>query len=261
MKIFSVNILLLLGWVVFFTFSGYGQNPGKHIRQGNKHFEDNDYAKAETSYLKALEIDTGYIAGRFNRADALYQQGNYEQAAKIFHSLTETALDENNKASVWHNLGNSFMEAKQYSQAVSSYKNALRNNPDDVDTKYNLTYALEKLKEQQQKQQQNKDKNQDQKDKNQDKEQNKEKNSDQNKNNKDQQDKQNKKSDQEKNDEKQKQPKNKDGEQKQQPEPRKISKNEARRMLQALKNNEKETLKKLKRIKAKGQEIDVEKDW
>lgn len=256
MKSLSGSIMFLMGLMI--SLAGMAQNPAKHIREGNDYFEEKDYAKAETSYLKALETDTGYVAGQFNRADALYKQEKYQQAAKIFNSLTEKDLSENDQAAVWHNLGNSLVEGNQFGPAAEAYKNALRRNPTDVDTKYNLTYALEKLKDQQKKnQKKNQDKNQDKK---QDKDQ-----QDKEKKKQDQQNKDKKKQDQDKKNKdqnKQNQPQDKKkGEQQKQPQPRKISKNEARRMLEALKNNEKQTLKKLKRIKAKGQEVDVEKDW
>jgi tetratricopeptide (TPR) repeat protein len=258
MKSLSGSFMFLVGLV--FTMGAMAQNPGKHIREGNEHFENEEFSKAETSYLKALETDTGYVAGRFNRADALYKQEKYQEAAQIFNSLTESGLTDKDQAAVWHNLGNSLVQGKQYGPAAEAYKNALRKVPSDHDTKYNLTYALEKLKEQQnqQKNQDNKDQNKDQK-----KDQEKKDNKNQDKKNKDKQKQdQNKDTQEQNNKDKQNQPQDKQKDQKEkQPQPRKISKNEARRMLEALKNNEKQTLKKLKRIKAKGQEVDVEKDW
>lgn len=258
MKTLSGSFMFVVGLV--FTMSAMAQNPGKHIREGNEHFENEEFSKAETSYLKALETDTGYLAGRFNRADALYKQGSYQEAAQIFNSLTESGLNDKDQAAVWHNLGNSLVQGKQYGPAAEAYKNALRKVPSDHDTKYNLTYALEKLKEQQK---QNQQKNQDNKEQNKDQKKDQKNDKNQDKNNQDKQKKdQNKDKQEQNNKDKQKQPQDQKKDEKQkQPQPRKISKNEARRMLEALKNNEKQTLKKLKRIKAKGQEVDVEKDW
>lgn len=258
MKTLSGSFLFLLG--LMFTVGTMAQNPGKNIREGNEYFENEKFSKAETSYLKALETDTGYIAGRFNRADALYEQDKYQEAAQIFKSLSESDLTDKDQAAVWHNLGNSLVQGKQYGPAAEAYKNALRKAPSDHDTKYNLSYALEKLeeKQKQQKNQDNKDQNKDQK---KDKEKKDNKNQDKEKQDKNKKD-QNKDKQDQNNKDKQKQPQDqKKDEKQQQPQPRKISKNEARRMLEALKNNEKQTLKKLKRIKAKGQEVDVEKDW
>lgn len=262
----AIHIILFLS-VLLTSLALSGQNPGKHIRKGNDLYEKQEFNKAETNYLKALESDSTDVRALFNRADALYQQDNYMEAGQLFEKLTKKPLSEKDQASVWHNLGNSFLESKKYKEAVEAYRQALRKNPSDMDTKYNLTYAMEKLKEQQKKQQ-NKKKNQ-----NQDKE---------NKDNKDKKDKQkdqDKKEQQKKNQDKQKQNQNQDQKKKeqqknqkkdeqkdqkkqqQQPQPKKISKQDAKRMLQALKNNEKNTLKKLKKKKAKGQQVETEKDW
>jgi len=253
MKLRIIFLLLGLFPAVFVT----GQNPDKYIRQGNDLYGENKFNEAETNYLKALETDSSDIRALFNRADALYQQENYNQAGKIFNNLTKKPLSEDDQASIWHNMGNTKVESKQYKEAVDAYKKALRKNPSDMDTKYNLSYALKKLKDQQQKK---KNKNQDQK-------QNKDKNK-KNKNRQDQQkNKDNQNRDQKQDKDKQKQQKNnqdqkKKGEQKkQQPQPQKISKEDAKRMLQALKNNEKNTLKKLKKKNARGQEVETEKDW
>jgi len=256
MKTVTVNSVILLGWLLAISVAGYTQNPDKFIRQGNKFYEENDYSKAETSYLKALETDSTYIKGLYNRADALYEQEEYGEAAKLLNTLTNKDLAKNDLAATWHNLGNSMVKARDYQKAVEAYKNALRNNPDDKDTKYNLTYALEKLKEQkEQKQDKNNQQNEDKDEQDQQKD-----NKQQDQQNKDNQEKDNKnqEKDQEKN---QKQSDKQDDKQKQQPQPKQISRQDAERMLQALKNSEKETMKDLKRIKAKGEKTATEKDW
>lgn len=255
MKTVSGYSILLTGWLLALAVAGYAQNPEKHIRQGNQYYEEQDFTRAETSYLKALETDSTHIKGLYNRADALYEQEEYGEAAKIFSNLSNRDISKHDLAATWHNLGNSMVKAQDYQKAVEAYKNALRNNPDDRDTKYNLTYALEKLKEQEQQQQ--KDQNQEN---NQDKDKDSQEKNDQQKKDQDQ------KQDQEKNknkdsDNQQPDQKDKQEEQKQQPQPEKISRKDAERMLQALKNNEKETMKDLKRIKAKGEKTTSEKDW
>lgn len=263
-KIYITAVFLI---AVLLSGGVSAQNPNRHIRKGNDLYEEKKYNKAETSYLKALESDSNYVKGLFNRADALYQQENYKEAGRLFEKLTRQPLSEQDQASVWHNMGNTFLKNKKYKDAIEAYKNALRNSPSDMDTKYNLSYAIEKLKDRQKKQQnknkQNKN-NKNNKEKNKDK--NKEKSQDKQKQNKDQQNKQ-KQNKQDKQEQKQDQKQNKqqneqnDQKKQQKPQPRKISKQDAKRMLQALKNNEKNTLKKLKRLKGKGKEIETDKDW
>ncbi|MCF8307602.1 MAG: tetratricopeptide repeat protein [Bacteroidales bacterium] len=257
------GVLLVLGLVS--VIAGSAQNPNKHVREGNELYEKKKFKEAETNYLKALKTDSTAINALFNRADALYQQEKYKEAGKIFDELTTKPLSGKDEASVWHNLGNTMVKSKNYKNAIEAYKKALKKQPSDMDTKYNLSYAMEKLK-QQQKKQQNKNKNQQDKKDKQDKQKSKQK-QDSKKDKQQQQNKQKQQQDQQKqkqkqNRDKQKQAKKKDQSKKQkQQKARKISKEDAKRMLEALKNNEKVLMKKLKRKKKKGQEVETEKDW
>lgn len=220
--------------ILFFSLYGFSQKDVKLLRQGNKSYDQGKYKEAEVDYRRALEINKESDKGKFNLGAAVYQEKNFNEATKIFEDLSGKQLDKSTKAKVYHNYGNSLLEAKQYEQSIAAYKNSLLSNPADKDTKYNLEYAKSMLKKQQQQQDKNQDKkNQDKKD--QDKK-------DQNNQNKEQQNK-----DQNKN---QSQDQNK-----------KISKEDAERMLEALKNHEKKTMAKLKKSKAKVQQSVIEKDW
>jgi Ca-activated chloride channel homolog len=220
--------------ILFVSLNGFSQKDVKLLRNGNKLYDKGNYKEAEVNYRKALEINKESDKGKFNLGAAVYQEKNFNEASKIFEDLSGKQLDKATKAKIYHNYGNSLLESKQYEQSIAAYKNSLLNNPSDKDTKYNLEYARSMLKKQQQQQQQKQqDKNQDKKD--QDKK-------DQENQNKEQQNK-----DQNKN---QPQDQNK-----------KISKEDAERMLEALKNDEKKTMAKLKKSKAKVQQTVIEKDW
>ena len=220
--------------ILFISLSGFAQKDVKLLREGNKLYDKGKYKEAEVDYRKALEINKESDKGKFNLGTAVYKEKNFNEATKIFEDLSGRQLDKQTKAKVYHNYGNSLLEAKQYDQSIAAYKNSLLNNPADKDTKYNLEYARSMLKKQQQQQkQQQQDKKQDKKD--QDKK-------DQNNQNKDQQNK-----DQNKN--------------QQQDQNKKISKDDAERMLEALKNHEKKTMSKVKKSKVKVQETVIEKDW
>jgi Ca-activated chloride channel family protein len=137
------------------------------------------------------------------------------------------------------------LQNKKLEESIEAYKKALLNNPKDEETRYNLAYAQDKLKQQQQ--QKNKD-NKDKKDqdkKNQDKKDQDKNKDDKNKDNKD--NKNQDKKDQDKKD--------------QQDQPNKLSKQDAERMLDALNNNEKQTQDKLKNKKLKGGKLNISKDW
>ncbi len=261
-----------------FSINGFSQNENSLIREGNKLFEEKKYPEAEIEYRKSLEVAPKSFKGNFNLADALYEQKNYEEASKLFNDIASKNLSKKVKADAYHNLGNSLLDQQKIEESIEAYKNALRNNPKDKETKYNLEYAKQLLKKQQQQQDQNKDnkdqqdkdkqdENKDKQDQNKDeKEQNQDKqdqNKDQQEKNEDKQDENKDKQEQNQDQQKQEQDKqDKQDQQKQQPKPKEISKKDAERMLQALKNGEKETLEKLKKAKAaKAQRVKIEKDW
>ena len=93
--------------------------------------------------------------------------------------MNDTTRTELERGDVAYNLGNTQFAQQKYKEALSSYRMAMRCNPNDEDAKYNYAFTkrlLQQQEQQQQQQQQNQDKNQD----------NKEQNSDQNKDNQDQ---------------------------------------------------------------------------
>jgi tetratricopeptide (TPR) repeat protein len=228
MRYVFISILLIL-----MATEAFPQKENSLLRQGNRKFDAGDFKEAEKDYRKALELNKESLPGQFNLGTAVFKNNNYEEAAKIFGSLADRNTSRLVKSEVLHNLGNSYLQSKEYEKSISAYKNALMNNPKNVDTKYNLEYAKMMLKKQQQQQQQNKD-NKDKKD-----------------DKKDEQDKKDQNKDQDKKNNQQKQPQDQ----------RKISKEDAERMLEALKNDEKKTMQKVKKQQAKVQVTGIEKDW
>ena len=227
-----VTILVFIILLSACGMASFAQKERKLIREGNSFYEKGKFKEAEMNYRKALDANKNSTRGLFNLGDAVYQQKNFEESSKIFGNLAGSKLPSTDKANVFHNLGNSLLEAKDYEKSILAYQNALLNNPSDMDTKYNLEYAklMMKKQQQQQKQQQQKKKDQQNKDK---KDQKKnEQNKDQKSDKKDQQD-----------------------------QSKKISKEDADRMLEAMKKDEKKTLQKLKKDKAKVQQVLIEKDW
>jgi tetratricopeptide (TPR) repeat protein len=254
MKQFIIAVLLMLQASVLFA-----QQEKKFIKKGNDLYQQQNYKDAEKNYRLSLGKTDKTVEGNFNLGDALYKQKRYDDAGKQFDKIAATsASNKAVMAKAYHNLGNSLLESKKLEESVAAYKKSLLNNPQDDETRYNLAYAQEKLK-----QKQNQDKN------NKNNKNNKDKNKDKNKDNKDQnnKDKDKNKDDKNKDDkDKQNQDKNnqdkKDqGQQDQKPDPNNVSKDDAERMLEALNNDEKQTQDKLKNKKIKGARMRIEKDW
>lgn len=224
----------------------FSQVENKDILEGNEKYKQNDYAGAQQSYQNALSKNAESEAGNYNMGNTYYQQKNYEEAIKQYQKTAQTTNDPQVRAQAYHNIGNALLEQKKYQESIDAYKQALRNNPDDAETKYNLAYAQKMLQQQQKNQNQNQDqKNQDQQKQDQQK---KDQNKDQQKN---QQDQQNQDQQDQANKEKQQQ----------QSQPKQFSKDELDRIMQALNSDDKNVQDKINAQKVKAVDIDIEKDW
>ena len=244
----------------------HAQEERSLTRDGNKQFDKQKYADAEASYKKALETKNNFPEAVFNLGDAMYKQGRYDDAAKQFQLASKLLTDSLMKARAFHNLGNCSMEKNEYEEAVKAYKQALRLNPSDRDTKYNLAYANAKLKDNSQNKQDKKDQNKQDKDKKDDKKDQDKKGQDkkdQGKNDKDKKDQQGK-GDKDKKDPKDGKDKDGQGNKKDQQSKKNggtMTKEQADKLLEALKAEEQKTQEKMQRKTAKPQEVKVEKDW
>ena len=147
---FSLKSTLFL--IIFFTVSSalFAQSDNQLIREGNKKFEEEKYREAEIYYRRALEESPGNSKALYNLSNSLYRQGRYDEAINILDRLTQQGVDKIDASDVYHNLGNAQLGAHQIRQSIESYKNALKIDPDDQDTRYNLAYAMELLDEQEQ---------------------------------------------------------------------------------------------------------------
>ena len=252
--------ILLITALITLTIAAFGQNERKFVRSGNKLFmeavkdttklDSVKFSNAETEYRKALNKKPTDLKWNYNLADALYKQNRFDEAAGKFEDLAKKLETPEEKARALHNLGNSELMQQKLDESIESYKKALRQNPSDIETKYNLAFA-QNMKKQQEQQQQNQDQNKDQdKNEDKDKDQNKDK-QDQDKDKQDQQDKQN----QDQNKDQQNQ------DQQQQPQ-NKISKENAEQLLQALENDERDIQDKVKKAQAaQAKKTRVEKEW
>jgi len=180
----------LIGCLIFLcaALQLNAQSGRGEIRQGNRHFKNEKYENSEKAYRKAAEDKKIDRIAEFNLGDALYRQKKFEEAGHQFEAAAASDAVKSNSAKAYHNLGNSLLQAGKIEESIEAYKNALRRNPADLDTKYNLSYAqMMKKKQDQQKQKQDDNKNQDNKDQNKDQQNKDQQNKDQK--NKDQQNK------------------------------------------------------------------------
>lgn len=174
------------------------------VRKGNRQFKREQFEKSVDSYQRALQHDSTSFEAKYDLASALYRTERYEKAEKtLLGIVNDTTRTELERGEVAYNLGNTQFAQQKYKEALSSYRQAMRCNPNDEDAKFNYAFTKRLIQQQeQQQQQQNQDQNQDNKNQNQDKQQNQQ----------NQQDKQN----ENKQDQQQQQPQNQDSKEKQQ---------------------------------------------
>ncbi len=233
----------------------------ENIREGNELYNKLKFKEAEIAYKKGLSKNPNYPIASYNLGNSIYQQDRNKEAVSQFELVEKTFKEKISKAEAYHNMGNAFMKDKEYEKAVEGFKNSMRNNSKDDETRYNLAMAQELLKKQQQenkddkKNQDNKDnkddKKKDQKDKEGgDKEKKENENKEKDKGKEKEDDKGDKKNDQ-----------NKDKKKDQKPRPNQLTPEQMKQLLDAMNNEENKTQKKLNAKKAKGKKIKQEKDW
>ena len=205
-----------------------------YLRSGNKLYNDSLFIKAEVDYRKALEVNPKSTDAMFNLANALLMQQKAKEAMEQYQSVSKIEKDKEKLAQIYHNMGVILQSSKQLPQCIEAYKESLRNNPKDDETRYNLALAQKQLKDQQQ-DQQNQDQQQEQKE-------------DKQEQNKDQQEQEQKDQQQQQNQQQQQQNKNE------------MSKENAQQLLNAVMQDEKNVQDKVKKqIQIQGKKL--EKDW
>lgn len=258
------------------------RQTNKILRTAEEELGENDFASAEASYRKAVSKNETSTPARYNMANMYYGKEKPAQATSRYKQAAKVAETKDEKHEVFHNLGNSYMDQKKYAEAIEAYKNALRNNPADEETRYNLALAKKMLEKEQQENKDQDDKKDDKKDKDQDKkDQDKDKKED-DKGEKDKKDegdkKENEGGDKEKEPKKepekpdengepkdQKEQKDEKGdqekEQPQQQQPGQLSPQQIKSLLEAMNNEEKKVQDKINAEKAKGAKTKTAKDW
>ena len=244
----KVNLIVLLS--CFVSLSAQQTKINKESNNltldGNIEYVEDNLIEAEALYRKSISKDSMNLAAKYNLGNSFYSNKLNEEALNQYRLSIKNSNDKSTLHKSYHNLGNLYMQSEDYKNAMDSFKNALLNNPEDDETRYNYVLAKELLK------------NQD----------NNKKDDKENKNDKDKKDnKENKKGeDKEKKKEKDKQKNNRNNDadnsdKNKKPKQNKISPNQLENLLKAMDNEEKNVLKKVNKNKMKGKPIKNKKDW
>ena len=153
------NIFLPIFLCVGLAATAQTMTEKDYIRSGNRHYADSLFEKAEVDFRKALELNPSSTIALYNLGNALLGQiaQNPAKGGEALSQYTTAAKLETDKtrlAQIYHNIGVLMYAAQRYGESVAAYKESLRNNPTDHETRYNLAKAMHMNKQQQQDQQQ-----------------------------------------------------------------------------------------------------------
>jgi len=247
---------------LLFSFLGLAQNKEKDtdLPKGNESFAEKKYADAEAEYRISESKNPKKSIAAYNLGNSIYRQNQSGEAKYHYAKAAKVAKTREEKHQAYHNIGNTFMKDKDYSNAVEAYKNALRNNPADEETRYNFALAKKMLKDNPPKKDDKKDKDKKDKNKDKDKDKDKDKNKDKQDDKKDGQDKDKDKDKKEGDKDKDKQDKNQNQGQPK-PQPGGIPKQRLQNLLDAVNNEEKKIQDKVNKQKVQANPKKAEKDW
>ncbi len=246
------------------------EKSNDYVYGANELIDADNFISAEKEYRKAISEKPTNVAGTYNLGNSYYQKGNYEEALYRLEQASKNATSKEEKHKAFHNIGNILMKNKMCKEAVEAFKNALRNNPSDDETRYNLAVAKECAADQEGKDDEEKknDENKDDENKDEDK-----KEDDKNKEDKKDEGDKDKKEGDDKKDEDQKPEDKKDEEKKgnpddkkeekgkPKPQPGQLSPQQIKSLLEAMNNNEQKVQEKMNAEKQKGAKVQTEKDW
>ena len=259
-------------WIFVLTaFNLLQAQEGKinnHIYEGNTEVEDGALVAAEKSYRKALSLAPEAPTALHNLGNTHFLAEQYEEASQRFFQTQKFSSSKEDKHKAFHNMGNVFMKKKEYQKAVEAYKNALRNNPFDDETRYNYALAKELLENEKPPEEQEQDDNKDQQDQEKEDDQEKDQNDQEgDQENKDEQDP-NKEGDEGEENKEEGEPKKEQDQQNKEPEKQKqapkkgqLSPQQVQNLLDAMNNQEKKVQDKVNAKRVKGVPVRGKKDW
>lgn len=277
MKTYILSILVLTG------FLGFCQDQDKEqlkkekrasnlVYKANELAQKDDYIQAEMEYRRAISNAPSQAVGAYNLGTTYYKKGNFNEALFRTQEAAKKAETKDEKHRAYHNIGNLLMKEEKCKEAMEAFKNALRNNPTDEETRYNFALAKECAEKQNDGggEDDKKDENKEQ-EKDKEKEEKKEDENKDNKDKKDEGDKDKKEGDKEEDDKGKPQDDKKDEgkddkekknpNQKPKPKPGQMSPQQMKNILEAMQNQEQKVQQKMNAEKQKGAKVRTEKDW
>ena len=245
MKLARLILLFIIIMVGSGTTFADNRQARKLIRKGNSLYRSDKRQEAQVNYLKAYRADSTDARVIYNLSTSMFPrdwkatpQERRDTMAAFYNSAAKQEQNPLRKAQAYHNMGVVYQSAQQFDKAIEAYKESLRNNPNDDETRYNLVLCQRQLKNQQgdggSNNQQDQQDKQDQQQQQQQQEQQKQ--------------------------QEQKQQEQQQQQQQQQQEPP-MSKENAEQLLNAAMQQEKKTQERMKEAQQQPQRRRIEKNW
>ena len=146
------RLFFIFSMLQLFIATANAQADRQHIRQGNKLYRQEKYDKAEVEYQKALAANQRNPQTIYNLGCAMMMQQKDSAAIVQFENAGKLETDKRRKSMAFHNMGWICQKHQMYAEAIEAYKESLRNNPDDNETRYNLALCQRQQKKNQQNQ-------------------------------------------------------------------------------------------------------------
>jgi len=135
----------------------------KNIRKGNKEYNQQKFSEASAFYERAVKENPSSKEATFNLANTFYKKKEWDKAIEQYNHFISLEQEHPEEAAAgWHNIGNAMLQKKDLEKSMEAYKMALRLNPQDDETRYNLAVVQKMIKDKEQNQQDQKQQNQEQ---------------------------------------------------------------------------------------------------
>lgn len=164
------NLIIGFGCASVLSQPLSAQDGSREVYQGNKLYNSGNTIGSTDYYRQALKENPKNQKAHFNLGNSLYknalqikaskenfvQAGKkvtpdslaalvFDEAAESYAQVANTISDKDTLHKAWHNIGNCYLQKKDFPQAVEAYKKSLKYNPKDEETRYNLAYALKHM--------------------------------------------------------------------------------------------------------------------
>ncbi len=144
MKILFITVFL------FAATTTNAQSVNKLLVEANELYGKADFNKSVELYKQVLLVEPNNVIANNNLGLAYYKMENFDESINCFKKITEQLNESNLLADVYYNLGVTYAKKSLFADALATFKNALKLNPNNKKCSENLQLVTNQLNKQQQ---------------------------------------------------------------------------------------------------------------